>query len=138
MATRRKLRKSGKSSRKHQRTFKRKNRVKQRKHSRRRRRVMRGGVLPWNCSTCTYNEINKYPGIANVCLEKCSHDLSPDARIAATAEVDRTNAIVAESRKVVQERSVELPYERNYSSHILQPTSFPRYFPKQIHGTDLW
>jgi len=41
MATRRKLRKSGKSSRKHQRTFKRKNRVK--RNSKKRRRVMRGG-----------------------------------------------------------------------------------------------
>ena len=43
MATRRKLRKAGKSSRKHQKTFRRKNRVK--RNSKRRRRVMRGGKL---------------------------------------------------------------------------------------------
>jgi len=121
MATKRKLRKS---SRKHRRTFRRKNRVK-RNSKRSRRRVMRGGVLSWNCSTCTFDEIKKYPGIANVCLEKCSRDLLPDARNAATAVVDRTKAIEAESRKVVQERSVELPLgsERDYSSHILQPTT---------------
>jgi len=59
MATRRKLRKSGKSSRKHQRTFRRKNRVKQRKHSRRRRRVMRGGGISFTEFTKFINEIEQ-------------------------------------------------------------------------------
>ena len=69
MATRRKLRhrklrKSGKSSRKHQRTFIRKNRVK--RNSKRRRRVMRGGggdkcdAYPSNKICCKSKRKNEY------------------------------------------------------------------------------